>query len=112
MPKPLKRHPAIQPVSREHHHGLLLSWKIREGFKRNIDLPRIKKYVDWFYQKELTPHFDFEEKYLFALLDPDHPMIRRAMKEHRRLKRLFESKRKPRENAFADRGRACTAHSL
>ena len=24
-----KRHKALQPLSREHHHGLLLSWKNR-----------------------------------------------------------------------------------
>lgn len=46
MPKPIKRHTALKPLSREHHHGLLLSWKIREGLKRNIEIPRIKKYID------------------------------------------------------------------
>ncbi|WP_241739476.1 hypothetical protein [Aestuariibaculum marinum] len=32
--KPLKRHKALQPLSREHHYGLLLTWKIRTGFKK------------------------------------------------------------------------------
>ena len=35
-PKPQKRHKALQPLSREHHHGLLLSWKIRTGFSKDI----------------------------------------------------------------------------
>jgi len=31
MNQPIKRHVALQPVSREHHYGLLLSWKIRDS---------------------------------------------------------------------------------
>lgn len=43
MSQPIKRHPSLQPLSREHHYGLLLSWKIREGFKREVPPERIKK---------------------------------------------------------------------
>ena len=32
-----KRHKALQNLSREHHHGLLLSWKIRTGLNKNIE---------------------------------------------------------------------------
>ena len=39
--KPIKRHKALQPLSRDHHHGLLLSWKIRAGFSKNIEPNRI-----------------------------------------------------------------------
>lgn len=87
--KPLKRHKALQPFSREHHHSLLLSWKIRSGLSKNIELERIKAYADWFFEKQLVPHFELEEKYIFPLLDPNHELIKRALAEHRRLKRLF-----------------------
>ncbi len=43
MSKPIKRSVALKPLSREHHHGLLLSWKIREGFNRNVEIERIKR---------------------------------------------------------------------
>jgi len=39
---PIKRSIALQPLSREHHHGLLLCWKIRTGLKKGIDIDRIK----------------------------------------------------------------------
>lgn len=91
MPKPIKRHIALQPLSREHHQGLLLSWKIREGLKRNIEPKRIKKYVDWFWENHLQEHFEFEEAYLFPILGRADNMVKRAKKEHRRLKRLFNS---------------------
>jgi hypothetical protein len=89
--KPQKRNKALQPLSREHHHGLLICWKIREGFKRNIEVNRIKLYIDWFYKEHLLPHFEVEEKYVFTILDSENELIKRAIAEHRRLKRLFES---------------------
>ena len=35
--KPLKRHAGLVELSRDHHHGLLLSWKIRQGLKKEIE---------------------------------------------------------------------------
>lgn len=87
--KPQKRHKALQPLSREHHHGLLLSWKIRSGFSKNIEPKRIKAYADWFFENHLIPHFDMEEKHVFSILNGDHDLIKRAFADHRRLKRLF-----------------------
>jgi hemerythrin-like domain-containing protein len=98
MPKPIKRHESLQPVSREHHHGLLLSWKIREGLKREIATERIKKYADWFWENHLQPHFDFEEKFIFPILDAENQSIKKALKEHRRLKRLFTATDKVEHN--------------
>ncbi|MAU16955.1 MAG: cation-binding protein [Muricauda sp.] len=86
---PIKRHSALQGVSREHHHGLLLCWKIRTGLSKNIPPERIKAYVDWFYETYLVPHFDMEETYIFPILGKDHPWIRKAFADHRRLNRLF-----------------------
>ena len=87
--KPLKRHKALQPLSREHHHGLLLSWKIRSGFSKNIEVERIKAYADWFFEHQLIPHFNLEEAHIFSILEPDNELLIRAMAEHRSLKRLF-----------------------
>lgn len=91
MPKPIKRHSVLKPLSREHHHGLLLSWKIREGLKRNIEIPRIKKYIDWFWENHLQQHFDFEEAHIFPILGGKNKMVKRAKREHVRLRRLFNS---------------------
>lgn len=87
--KPIKRHKSLQPLSREHHHGLLLSWKIRNGFSKNIEPERIKAYADWFYETHLLPHFELEEKHIFSILEEDNDLVKRALAEHRRLKRLF-----------------------
>lgn len=91
MENPIKRHKALQPLSRDHHHGLLLSWKIRQGFKKGIDTERILSYARWFWHAHLLGHFQLEEKHLFPILGNDNPMVKRALSEHRRLARLFTS---------------------
>ncbi|MCY2687124.1 hemerythrin domain-containing protein [Salinimicrobium sp. TH3] len=90
-PTPLKRHDALKHLSRDHHHGLLLCWKIREGLKKNVQLDRIKNYTDFFFTSQLRPHFKFEEEEIFPLLGDFHPMSVRALKEHDRLKDLFKA---------------------
>jgi len=87
--KPLKRHLSLQSLSREHHFGLLLCWKIRTGFQKSVEVNRIKAYSDWFFQTHLIPHFDKEEKLWFPLLGNSHQLIKKALTDHRRLARLF-----------------------
>ena len=88
---PIKRNESLKAISREHHHGLLLCWKIRTGIKRQIEPERIKKYSDWFYTSQLLPHFELEEQHIFTLLGNENELVKKALSEHRRLKRLFES---------------------
>lgn len=87
--KPIQRHEAIKPYSREHHHGLLLCWKIREGVKHGISIDRIKKYADYLWETQINPHFKAEEKYMFPVLGEKHEMIQQALKEHQRISELF-----------------------
>src|SRR5690606_34872295 len=35
------------------------------------------------------PHFEFEEEYMFTILGLDNDLVKKAMTEHRRLRRLF-----------------------
>ncbi|WP_108245070.1 hemerythrin domain-containing protein [Muricauda brasiliensis] len=90
---PIKRHRALQGVSREHHHGLLLCWKIRAGLSKNISLERIKLYMDWFYATHLVPHFELEETHIFPIVGNDHPWVKKVLSDHRRLIRLFTEKK-------------------
>ncbi|AVR46816.1 cation-binding protein [Christiangramia fulva] len=91
--KPIKRDPNLQPLSRDHHHTLLLCWKIRKGFSKNIEVGRIKAYTDWFFENHVLPHFKIEEKYLFPVLGEEDAMVKKALAEHRRLKRLFREEK-------------------
>ncbi len=88
---PIKRHQALQAFSKEHHHGLLLSWKIQQGLKLETDPGRIWKYIDWFWENHLSEHFEMEEQLLFPILPGENPLVKKAVAQHRRLRRLFES---------------------
>lgn len=88
--KPLKRHPALVPLSKDHHFGLLLCWKIRTGIRKEIAEERIAAYVDYFFQNHLLVHFDEEEKYIFSLLDEKDEKRKKAEKQHRKIGRLIE----------------------
>ena len=87
--KPLKRVLELQPLSHDHHHGLLLCWKIRTGLSKNIEPERIKKYSDWFFETHLIPHFELEEKHVITILEEGNELIERALNEHRSLRALF-----------------------
>lgn len=90
MGKPIKRHPSLVPVSREHHFGLLLSWKIREGLKNDIAPERIMRYCRWFYDTNLKHHFSIEEKYLYPILGYHHPLIVHALEDHHQIEQLMK----------------------
>ena len=92
--KPIKRDKNIQPLSRDHHHTLLLCWKIRKGFSKGVEVKRMKTYSDWFFEHHIFPHFKLEEEYLFPVLGEKHEMVKKALAEHRRLERLFREKEK------------------
>lgn len=90
--EPIKRHDALRVFSVEHHYALLLCWKIKTGFAKNVSPERIKAYTDWFYKNHLIPHFVLEEKYIFPILPPKNELVKQALEEHKQLKKLFTAK--------------------
>ncbi len=86
---PIKRHESLRPLSREHHHGLLCAWKIREGLKRNVEPARIRKYTSWFWNSHLHEHFRIEESFVFTILPSSNELVQQALDEHKTLQNLF-----------------------
>jgi hemerythrin-like domain-containing protein len=69
---PAKRHPSLIPLSHDHHHGLVLAFRLREGLPRNrqpADNPQ-KQAEDAirFFHDNLTAHFRAEEEVLFPAI--------------------------------------------
>ncbi len=87
----IKRSKLLLPLSREYNHSLLLCWKIRTGLKKSVDINRIKTYTDWFFKNNLLSHFTVEEDFIFPLLGNNNPLTKKALADHRRLRRLFEN---------------------
>ena len=106
--KPIKRSNALVQFSREHHFGLLLCWKIRQGLKRNITPTRISNYVLFCFEIELTEHFKEEEKDLFNALPADDKLRKQAFFEHEEIYGLIENIKSDKTdiiqlNVFADK---------
>jgi iron-sulfur cluster repair protein YtfE (RIC family) len=79
---PIKRHIALQPVSHDHHQGLLVCWKIRTGIAESIEPERIKAFVDFYYNTHLLEHFRLEEEFIFPILGNKNELVIQAYAEH------------------------------
>lgn len=86
----MKRHEALVQLSRDHHFGLLLCWKLKEGLKREVSVERMAKYIEVFYNHNLKPHFQEEEDTIFKVLGNDHPLIEEAISQHRTFHKMIE----------------------
>ncbi len=96
--KPIKRNPALVEFSKDHHFGLLLVWKIRQGQRADIPSVRISNYITHFYEEDLVHHFADEEKHLFIHLPESDPWRKRAEKEHAEVRSLVSSIKQNPEN--------------
>lgn len=85
---PIKRHPAIVSFSKDHHFGLLLVWKIRQGLGKAVDPIRISNYVSFFFEKDLEKHFREEEQLLFCELPVEDELRKRAEADHLKILKL------------------------
>lgn len=86
----MKRHPALIPLSHDHHQGLVQGRRLRRAAER--DGPeRREAAADFlsFFADDTSRHFRDEEERLFPLLvdaeDPATELLTRALLEHQRL---------------------------
>ncbi len=85
-----KRHPSLVSLSREHHHGLLLAFRIKHGLpktRRPHDSPQ-EQAADTahFFKSGLAPHFAAEADILFPAIRAMQPqasaLLDRLIQEH------------------------------
>ncbi|WP_343674121.1 hemerythrin domain-containing protein [Chitinophaga sp.] len=93
-PTPIKRSKAFVQLSKDHHFGLLLVWRIRQDLANETNPADISRYVIDFFNTDLQQHFREEEDYLFSKLDMKDPLREQAEGEHRAIYNLIESIRR------------------
>lgn len=86
---PIKRHQSLVSFSKDHHFGLLLVWKIRQGLNKSVPPDRISDYVLYFFKEDLEKHFKAEEEWLFCKLPPEDVLRQQAEAEHREIYSLI-----------------------
>ncbi|MBD3906326.1 hemerythrin domain-containing protein [Chryseobacterium sp. Ch-15] len=85
----MKRNENLVPLSRDHHFGLLCSWKIRQGIKKNVSYDRIKKYINYYWQENLSRHFKIED---LVLPETENNILQIQMeKEHIEIRKLINT---------------------
>jgi hemerythrin-like domain-containing protein len=87
--KPIKRSEQLQPLSREHHDGLLFVWKLKQGLENRVSMEILKEYTSWYWRHHIRPHFFQEEKILIPFMPVQHPMAVQLKKEHDYIRELI-----------------------
>lgn len=85
----MKRSIQLQPLSREHHDGLLFVWKIREGLAKQTSMERLRKYAGWFWRNHMRPHFYQEEQFLLPYVPAGSPLAAKLKTDHEEILELM-----------------------
>ncbi len=89
-PQPLKRHEGLQPLSREHHQGLIVALNVDKGIKKKVEFSRIAKYINVNFVELLEPHFRFEETEVFTFLPKVNEYRKQAELQHSEIRKVVE----------------------
>jgi iron-sulfur cluster repair protein YtfE (RIC family) len=92
----MKRHPALYPLSHDHHQGLVLAQQLKKGAPQYKGMPSTpedkKEYATSFYKTELIRHFEIEEKILFPASagknEKIDKLIDEIISEHKQIENL------------------------
>jgi len=87
---PIKRHPAFVALSKDHHHSLMLGWKIKTGLNSDVSLERISNYVLYFFKENLQYHFREEEQLIFSKMPSNDVLRQQAEAEHENIYSIIE----------------------
>ncbi len=86
----MKRHPALQSLSRDHHHALVVAQRLKRATDSSTSEARVA-FLDY-WEPDGREHFRQEEEVLLPALarftDPDQPVIARILIDHVRIRRL------------------------
>lgn len=113
--RPLVRHAALAPFSRDHYSGLVQSQHLIKAGRAD-DIARRKAVAEFVdvYDHDILPHFRDEERLLGPVLsDADRSEL---LRQHRRLEQDAESLRRlrravdPDPRALVEAGRRLEAH--
>jgi hemerythrin-like domain-containing protein len=87
------RHATLQPLSRQHHQGLLVSLLLEKGLKKNASLKEMRDFIIQFWEEELRLHFE-KEDFLFLPLAYKYPQLFEVLiqlkNEHQEIRLLIQ----------------------
>lgn len=88
----MKRHPALEQLSRDHHHALVVAQALKRADKASG--PTARELFLAYWETDGREHFRREEETLLPgcadFLDPDHPLIAKVLTDDVRIRRLAD----------------------
>ena len=81
----MKRHPHLQPLSRQHHNGLLMALLLKKGIAKNASIEEMNHFISLNWEEDLKQHFESEENIVLPALAGssfDLQLISRLKEEH------------------------------
>jgi iron-sulfur cluster repair protein YtfE (RIC family) len=116
----MKRHPALHPLSHDHHQGLILAQQLKKGAPQYKGMPATlegkKDYAVSFYKSELGKHFKDEEEILFPSVlgknEKVDSLVQEVISEHRNIESLVNELEKTNqlENVMDELGQLLEKH--
>lgn len=90
----MKRHQQLQPLSRQHHNGLLAALLLSKGVKKNASTFVMRDFIVYIWQTDLETHFSDEENFLLPAIR--HTAIyetlgQQLLQEHAAIRSLVQS---------------------
>jgi iron-sulfur cluster repair protein YtfE (RIC family) len=88
----MKRHPALQELSRDHHHALVVAQRLKraQATSKERTLADFRQY----WEADGSAHFRQEEDILLPTLarftDPSHPVVACVLIDHVRIRALVD----------------------
>ena len=97
----MQRHPGLVPLSREHHHGLVMAERLVLGRSTNprADWPadrtaQARRLID-FFETDLRPHFEAEEAHVFPVAAREvaagDRLVRRLVDDHDTMREMVRA---------------------
>lgn len=110
----MKRHPALQALSREHHGALILALACTRAASSGNDekIHAACERVTHQFKTDLEPHFRQEETALLPLLQDagQDELVRRTLDDHARLRAMANLLRNLDTTCLGEFGKALSSH--
>lgn len=87
----MKRNENLQPLSRQHHNGLMASLLLEKGVNKQGPLTIMKDFVMYLFEMDLDEHFRLEEEFLIPAMRSNDSLREAAdkiMADHAALRSL------------------------
>lgn len=90
----MKRHKELQPLSRQHHNGLLAALLLKKGIAKAADKNVMAAFILDLWKQDLKQHFESEEEFLIPALTNtsfDEALNKYLLEEHKLLRSYINS---------------------